>query len=545
LEAVEIADVVSSHLQIETFGASDQALTTMTLALRLADQLTRCIARSMVGLVATSQSPTDVTSRANMPTSSYDLVVIGGGPAGSTAAMTAAAFGKTVAIVERAGVLGGAGINTGTVPSKTLRESALLLSGWRARKLLGVSVVQRETAKVADFTHHEHHVVAIARREIEERVHQNHVAEFWGDAKFVGAHTILVTGADGTTLTLSGSVIFVATGSSPLHPPEFPFEHPRVNDSDKILEITEMPRALAVVGAGVIGAEYACTFAALGVEVHLIDGRDSLLSFLDSEVSATITRAMTDAGVRFHWKERVVRCDAPPAGDVRLTLSSGADLSVSDVLVAAGRRSNTEMLDLAAAGLTPGKRGLLTVDPHYRTKVPHIYAAGDVIGPPALAATGIEQARVAMCHAFGFITKDTSRLLPTGIYTIPEASMVGDTEQSLQGRGVDYIVGRAHYARNPRGRIIGDDFGFLKLLFRREDRRLLGVHVIGEQATELVHIGLIALLRDGDAELFTSACFNYPTLGDLYKTATYDALMKGLRHPTPAGSAPWVPCGLI
>ena len=475
-----------------------------------------------------------------MPTSSYDLVVIGGGPAGSTAAMTAAAFGKTVAIVERAGVLGGAGINTGTIPSKTLRESALLLSGWRARKLLGVSIVQHETAKLADFTYHEHHVVAIARREIEARVHQNQVEEFWGVAKFLDPHTILVTRTDGTTLTLSGSVILVATGSSPLRPLEFPFEHPRVNDSNKILEITEMPRVLAVVGAGVIGAEYACTFAALGVQVHLIDGRESLLSFLDEEVSAIITRAMSIAGVRFHWKERVVRCDAPPTGDVRLTLSSGAELPVSDVLVAAGRSSNTETIDLAAAGLAPGKRGLMTVDAHFRTKVPHIYAAGDVIGPPALAATGIEQARVAMCHAFGFLTKDTSPLLPTGIYTIPEASMVGETEQSLKERGIDYIVGRAHYARNPRGRIIGDDFGFLKLLFRREDLRLLGVHVVGEQATELVHIGLIALLRDGDAELFSSACFNYPTLGDLYKTATYDAIMRRVRNPAAARSAPLV-----
>jgi NAD(P) transhydrogenase len=214
------------------------------------------------------------------------------------------------------------------------------------------------------------------------------------------------------------------------------------------------------------------------------------------------------------------------------------ELPVSDVLVAAGRSSNTETIDLAATGLTAGKRGLVTVDGHFRTKVPHIYAAGDVIGPPALAATGIEQARVAMCHAFGVLINGTSPLLPTGIYTIPEASMVGETEESLKARGIDYIAGRAHYARNPRGRIIGDDFGILKLLFRRDDLRLLGVHVVGEQATELVHIGLIALLRNGDAELFSSACFNYPTLGDLYKTASYDAIMKRARNPAAVGSVP-------
>ncbi len=463
---------------------------------------------------------------------SYDLLVIGGGPAGTCGAVTAAAFGKKVAVIEQAGMLGGAGLNTGTVPSKTLRESALLLSGWRARKLLGVAVARTEEAKLTDFMYHERHVTTVARREIEARFHQTHVEKFWGRAHFLDPHTLAVTPADGAELTLRGDHILIATGSSPLHPPEFPFSHPRIHDSNEILEITEMPERLAVIGAGVIGAEYACTFAALGVDVHVIDGRDSLLSFLDPEVSAAINRAMTLAGVRFHWRERVTRCDAPEDGDVRLTLTSGAQLAVSDVLVAAGRSSNTATLDLPAAGLTPGPRGLLAVDAHYRTAVPHIYAAGDVIGPPALASTSMEQARVAMCSAFDLLKKETSPVLPTGIYTIPEASMVGETEESLKKQGVDYVVGRAAYAHNPRGRIIGDDAGFLKLLFRRDDLRLLGVHVVGEQATEVVHIGLIALLTGSGADLFSTACFNYPTLGDLYKTAAYDAMMQRL-HPAP------------
>ncbi len=266
---------------------------------------------------------------------------------------------------------------------------------------------------------------------------------------------------------LRGEKILIATGSSPLRPPEFPFEHPRVHDSDEILEIGALPKNSRGGRRGRGRSEYAGTFAALGVEVHLVDGRDSLLGFLDREISANIERAMAADGVRFIWKEKVTRCDAPPTGDVTLTLSSGATLAVSDVLVAAGRQSNTADLNLAAAGLTPGKRGLVKVDAQCRTEVPHIFAAGDVIGPPALAATGMEQARVAMCVAFEFDYKDVvAPILPTGIYTIPEASMAGETEESLKEKGIDYVVGRARYADNPRGQIIGDESGFLKLIFR-------------------------------------------------------------------------------
>jgi NAD(P) transhydrogenase len=326
---------------------------------------------------------------------------------------------------------------------------------------------------------------------------------------------------------LRGERILIATGSSPVRPAEFPFEHPRVHDSDEILEIGVLPKTLAVVGAGVIGAEYAGTFNALGVEVHLIDGRDSLLGFLDREISENIQSAMTAAGVHFIWKEKVTRCDAPPTGDVTLTLTSGATLAVSDVLVAAGRQSNTADLNLAVAGLTPGKRGLINVDGQCRSEVPHIFAAGDVIGPPALAATGMEQARLAMCVAFGFNYKDVvAPILPTGIYTIPEASMAGETEESLKAKGIACVVGRARYADNPRGQIIGDETGLLKLIFARDDMRLLGVHVVGEQATELVHIGLMAMMSNSGAELLNRTCFNYPTLGDLYKYATYEAMLK-------------------
>jgi NAD(P) transhydrogenase len=456
-------------------------------------------------------------------TKDFDVIVIGGGPAGIAGANTAGILGKRVALVEKLAAVGGAGINTGTIPSKTLRETALALSGMRSRKLFGVDLSLRREATVADFMRHEGNVAAHERRRREEQMRTFNVETFHGAASFVDPHTVRVA----PDTLLRSERILIATGSSPLRPAEFPFEHPRVHDSDEILEIGVLPKKLAVVGAGVIGAEYAGTFNALGVEVHLIDGRDSLLGFLDREISENIQSAMAAAGVNFIWKEKVTRCEAPPSGDITLTLSSGATLTVSDVLVAAGRQSNTADLNLSAAGLTPGKRGLINVDAHCRSEVSHIFAAGDVIGPPALAATGMEQARLAMCVAFGFNYKDVvAPILPTGIYTIPEASMAGETEESLKAKGIACVVGRARYADNPRGQIIGDEAGLLKLIFARDDMRLLGVHVVGEQATELVHIGLVAMMSGSGAELFNRTCFNYPTLGDLYKLATYEAMLK-------------------
>jgi len=458
-----------------------------------------------------------------MPNHSFDLIVIGGGPAGISGANTAGIFGKRVALVEKLHEVGGAGINTGTIPSKTLRETALALSGMRSRKLFGVDLSLRREATIRDFMRHKDNVAMHERRRREKQMRSFNVETFHGAASFVDPNTVRVA----PDTLLRGERILIATGSSPVRPVEFPFEHSRVHDSDEILEIGVLPKTLAVVGAGVVGAEYACTFNALGVEVHLIDGRDSLLGFLDREISENIEHAMTAAGVHFVWKEKVTRCEAPLTGDVTLALTSGATLAVNDVLVAAGRQSNTADLNLAAAGLTPGKRGLIKVDALCRSEVPHIFAAGDVIGPPALAATGMEQARMAMCVAFGFDYKDVvAPILPTGIYTIPEASMAGETEESLKAKGIAYVVGRARYTDNPRGQIIGDENGLLKLIFGRDDMRLLGVHVVGEQATELVHIGLIVMMSQSGMELLNRTCFNYPTLGDLYKYATYEAMLK-------------------
>ncbi len=459
-----------------------------------------------------------------MDANAYDLIVIGSGPAGEKGALTAAFFGKKVALVEKHALVGGAVANTGTLPSKTLRETALALSGLRARELYGVDLSLGREATVTDFMHHEKIVAANERARIHQYLKQLHVTLIHGTAAFVDAHTLRVNGEGGES-TLRADTILIATGSSPFRPKGFDFADDRICDSDEILHLARMPRTMVVVGGGVIGSEYACTFATLGTKVHVVDGRGSLLPMLDAEVSAALSRAMEGLGIVFHWNERVTACDAPPGGgDVTVHLSSGAVLKADTVLVAAGRTSNTESLGLEAAGVMLGNRGLIPVNAQYRTNVPHIYAAGDVVGAPALAATGVEQARVAMSHAFDLGFKsELAPILPYGIYTIPEVSMAGETEASLQEKKIDYVAGRALYRENARGQIIGDRHGFLKLLFRRSDMKLLGIHVIGEQASELIHVGLAAMLMDAGWDLFNRTCFNYPTLGVMYQRAAYDA----------------------
>jgi NAD(P) transhydrogenase len=458
----------------------------------------------------------------------YDLVVIGGGPAGVNGAITAGILGKRVLLIEKEPVVGGAGINTGTIPSKTLRETALVLSGGRSRRLFGVDLSLRREATIAEFMCHEKHVKTQERKRSECELARRGVTTLRGQASFVDPYTVRLIGPSGDEKQVCGEKILIATGSSPLRPPEFHFEDDRIHDSNEILELKRLPKKLVVIGAGVIGCEYAGTFAALGAEVHLVDARETLLPFLDLEISRGLVSAMTENGIRFHWRTRVLECDTSGTGNVGIRLSSGASMECDGVLVCAGRSSNTQSLNVTAAGLTLAARGLIQVNQSYQsTEVGHIYAAGDVIGAPALAATGIEQARIAVCHAFDAPWGcGVARLLPAGIYTIPEASFVGDTEESLIAKKVSYIVGRCRYADIPRGDIIGDHLGFLKLLFHREDMRLLGVHVMGEQATEVVHLGLLAMTMNATAELFGQVCFNYPTLGDLYKYATHDAMLQ-------------------
>ena len=454
-------------------------------------------------------------------------MVIGAGPAGLAGAIAGGVLGAKVALVERSSALGGALINTGTIPSKTLRETALALSGHRSRNLYGVDLSLRRGARVADFLYHERHVKATARANVAERLARLGITRIRGLARFLATDRVEVvptSPSKGRPRQLRARFVLIATGSRPARPREFPFEHPQVWDSDEILELERLPRRLVVIGAGVIGSEYASMFAALGAKVDLVDGREALLSFLDREIARELTRAMTALGIRFRWRERVTACQAPVRGPIRLTLSSGASLRVDAVLVAAGRRAVVEDLRLEAAGLSTDERGHLHVDAHFRTRVPNILAAGDVVGFPALASVSAEQARLAVSTAFGHRLKEAvDPLFPNGIYTIPEVSTVGATEEELRTQGVDYVVGRARYADNARGAIIGDRAGLLKLLFRREDMKLLGVHMLGEQATELVHIGLMTLLFGGGAEELHRACFNVPTLATLYKDAAYRA----------------------
>jgi NAD(P) transhydrogenase len=453
----------------------------------------------------------------------YDLVVIGCGPAGEKAGAQAAYFGKRVVVVERAQHTGGSCINTGTVPSKTLRESALYFSGLRQRGLYGIDYSLKENLTVQDFMHHERAVVEMERQRILKNLELHKIELVRGQAAFEDAHTVAVTG-ENDTRKFRGEVILIATGSKPYRPPEIAFDDVHTFDSDTFLQMERIPKSLAVIGGGVIGCEYASIFVALGVDVKLVDGRDRLLPFLDAEISNRLRDRLASLGTRFLFNERPVKVENSSAG-VRLSMKSGKTLETDAALFAAGRRAAIDSLALEKAGLTINDRGYISVDDNYRSPVPNIYAAGDVIGFPALASTSMEQGRVAICHAFGFKYKQrVTSMLPMGIYTIPEISAAGETEESCKEKKIDYCVGRAHYENNARGHIIGDTTGMLKLIFARADRKLLGVSLIGESATELIHIGLMALDNNQTIDEFIQQIFNYPTLSETYKYAAYDGL---------------------
>jgi NAD(P) transhydrogenase len=455
---------------------------------------------------------------------SFDLVVIGSGPAGEKGAAQAAYFGKRVALVERAPDLGGAGVNTGTVPSKTLRESALYFSGLRQRGLYGIDYSLREGLTVQGFMHRKDAVVSAERLKIATNLAAHKVEMITASAQFEDPHTVSAVDQNGATRTLRGEVILIATGSKPHRQPEIPFDDRTIFDSDSILRMNRIPKSMIVVGGGVIGCEYASIFTAMGVEVTLVDGRERLLPFLDAEISDLLRARLASLGLRFHFQERVKET-VHTAGRVRMTLASGMTVEAETALFAAGRRGAVDGLHLEKAGLGINERGNLDVNDRYQTHVRHIYAAGDVIGFPALASTSMEQGRVAMCHAFGFPYKQRlASQLPMGIYTIPEISAVGETAESCEIRKISYEVGRAKYANNARGQIIGESTGMLKLIFRPDNRQLLGVQIFGESATELIHLGMAVLESGGAIDTFIELVFNFPTLSELYKYAAYDGL---------------------
>lgn len=453
----------------------------------------------------------------------FDFIVIGSGPAGEKGAALAAYFGKKVALIEKEPVFGGTAANTGTLPSKTLRETALFLSGFRNRELAGLHFSLKEKVTVRDFLTRERLVKENERSRIMENLRRHRVAIYMGTASLVDAHTVAVRPERCPEFQIHGDFILIATGSYPYRPPTFPFHDPRVYDSDTLLNLHEIPSSLLVVGGGVVGCEYACVFAALGVQVHLVEKREHILTFLDREVVAGLQAQMEDLGVQFYLSDSVESVTTGDMLDVQLM--SGSLLKIETLLVSSGRCGNTEALALDRVGIAANEQGKIQVNAQYQTTVPNVYAAGDVIGNPALASTSMEQARVAATHAFGFQYKEAiAPILPYGIYTIPECSMAGESEESLTEKKIAYVVGRATYGGNARGQIVGDTHGFLKLLFREEDMKLLGVHMIGEQATELIHIGLTGLLTNASAELFIQTCYNYPTLAEMYKYAAYDAL---------------------
>jgi NAD(P) transhydrogenase len=454
---------------------------------------------------------------------SFDLVAIGSGPAGEKGAAQAAYFGKRVALIERA-ELGGAGINTGTVPSKTLRESALYFSGLRQRGLYGIDYSLREGLTVEDFMHRKDAVVTAERAKISANLAAHKIELIPGAARFEDPHTVAAIDQYGAPRYLRGEVILIAVGSKPHRPPEIPFDDKFIFDSDSILAMNRIPKSMIVVGGGVIGCEYASIFTALGVEVTLVDGRDRLLPFLDAEISEQLRERLAGLGLEFFFEDRPKQTQSAPNG-VRMTLASGKTLESETALFAAGRRGAVEGLALEKACLGINQRGYLDVNDHYQTAVRHIYAAGDVIGFPALASTSMEQGRVAMCHAFGFPYKQRlASQLPMGIYTIPEISAVGESEESCREKKIEYEVGRAKYSNNARGQIIGDFSGMLKLIFRRSNKQLLGVQILGESATELIHLGMAVLESGGAIDTFIELVFNYPTLSEMYKYAAYDGL---------------------
>ena len=460
----------------------------------------------------------------------FDLLVIGSGPAGQRAAIQSAKLGKTTMLVERQTVVGGVCINTGTIPSKTLREAVLHLSGHRERGIYGASYTVKQNITMADLHFRTEHVI---RHEIDVTRHQlqrNGIEVAEGSGRFVDEHTVCIEQVPGRgSRNVSADRIVIATGTHATRDGHIPFDGQRILISDDILTLEKLPRTLTVIGAGVIGIEYATIFATLGVRVTLVDKRDRLLPFIDREITDSLAYQMHQNRVTLRLGEEVSRLE-PVSDDkgerVKITLSSGKQIVTEKALYSIGRTGATDGLNLAAAGVKPDDRGRLKVNEHFQTSQPHIYAVGDVIGFPSLASTSMEQGRLAACHAFGVPAESVPGLFPYGIYTIPEISTVGRNEEELTHDGIPYEIGKANYREIARGQIIGDSSGLLKLIFNLETRELLGVHIIGEGASELVHIGQAVLAHKGKIDYFVNTVFNYPTLAEAYKVAALDGLNK-------------------
>jgi NAD(P) transhydrogenase len=460
----------------------------------------------------------------------YDMLVIGSGPAGQRAAIQAAKLDKRVALVERRAVVGGVCLNTGTIPSKTLREAVMHLSGYRERGVYGTSYAVKQNITVDDLLFRADHVM---RHEIDVTRHQlmrNRVELLYAEASFVDPHTVQITYVDGRGQRLvTAAHVVIATGTRATNDGRMPFDGQTIFLSDDILQMDHLPRTLAVVGAGVIGLEYASMFATLGVRVTLIDKRTRLLPFVDGEIVDALVYHLRQNRVTLRLGEEVKSLDVihQDRGDrVQIRLASGKKITAEKALYSIGRTGATRALNLSAAGIQTDGQGYLKVNHTYQTEVPHIYAVGDVVGFPSLASTSMEQGRLAACKAFEVEAVSVPELFPYGIYSVPEISMVGRTEEELTRQDVPYEVGKANYREIARGQIIGDNTGLLKLIFHSDTLELLGVHILGEGASELVHIGQAVMAFGGKIDYFIHTVFNYPTLAECYKTAAFDGINR-------------------
>ncbi|MCB0352356.1 MAG: Si-specific NAD(P)(+) transhydrogenase [Bdellovibrionales bacterium] len=456
----------------------------------------------------------------------FDLLVIGCGPAGQRAAVQAAKIRKRVAIVDKREVVGGVCVHTGTIPSKSFKEAVLFLSGYRQRSVYGAGYRVKSEIEMSDLTFRCNRIMQIEIDVIHHQLRRNNIEVLPGHARFVDEHTIEIESSEGF-IKKTAAKILIAVGAKPRRLDNVNFDGKHIFDSDDILHMEMMPRDLTVVGGGVIGTEYASMFAALGVHVTIIDARKRLLGFVDEEIIECLQYQMRSLGVTLRLGEEVESCELRDGTNQVMTrLKSGKVIMSDCLLFSAGRVSATDDMGIENLGMELDTRGRLVVNEHFQTSLPHIYAAGDVIGFPALASTSAEQGRLVSCHAFSIKDRRIDSEIPYGIYSIPEISYVGKNEEELTHDGVPYETGIARYREIARGHIIGDENGMLKLLFHRETLQILGVHIIGEQATELIHIGQAAMCLKGDLRYFRDTVFNYPTLAECYKVAAYDGYNK-------------------
>lgn len=454
----------------------------------------------------------------------YDLVVVGSGPAGRRGAIQAAKLGKKVLVIEQGKRVGGVSVHTGTIPSKTLRETALNLSGWRERGFYGQAYRVKQEISAEDLRRR---LLITLDHEVEVLEHQfarNRVQSIRGKASFTDPTTLHVVKDDGETVEITGTSILLAVGTKPFRPDYIPFDGKVILDSDELLEMEALPRSMVVIGAGVIGIEYATIFSALDTQVTVVDPKATMLDFIDREIVEDFTYQLRDRNMKLSLGQKADKIEKLPDGKVSVTLDNGRRIVTEMVLFAAGRMGATDTLNLPVVGLEPDSRGRLKVNPEtFQTSVPHIFAAGDVVGFPSLASTSMEQGRIAARVAIGAIAKEPQKYFPYGIYAVPEISTCGLSEEEVKERGIPYECGIARFRETSRGHIMGLDTGLLKMIFSLKTRRLLGVHIVGEGATELVHIGQAVLNLKGTVEYFVENTFNYPTLAEAYKIAGLDA----------------------